>query len=103
MKLYQNLGIGTEERLLPGTVGYPFKIKSAKVLEQAFQGKGALFLDLRKSLGSKTGCSYGLIGKVHEEFKKDMNVGKIEELVGKTVIGYINKNQPVLQGISIVD
>jgi hypothetical protein len=99
-KIYQNLGIGDEKRLREGSVGYTFKINSASILPHAYEGEDTLGLQMSTKFET-TSCGYGLIGKVKDEFMTDMKVGKVEELVGKEVVGFMHKDEPVLQGLAI--
>jgi hypothetical protein len=104
MKIYQNWEIKTEEDLRPGTIGYSFRIKSAKIYERAVGIQNSLLLNLKKDTGNKNMCTYGLIGEeLQEEFKKDMKVSKIEELVGKKIIGFVHEKEPALQGLRVMN
>jgi hypothetical protein len=103
MKIYRSWGIQNENDLRPGTIGYPFKIESARIYENSVGDKNSLLLSLRKGIGKRPKCNYGLIGKnLHEEFMNDMKVSGIEELVGKKIIGFVHDSEPALQGLSVI-
>jgi hypothetical protein len=99
-KIYQNLGAGEDKKLRAGTTKCVFIINYAHILHHVYEGEDALGLSLREKSGD-TSCGYGLIGKVKDEFMSEMGVGGVEELVGKEIIGYIHKDEYVLQGLSV--
>lgn len=103
MTIYQNLGKTNENGLELGTVSYLFKIKFATLLESAYAKQDALGLDLESKDAGVYGAHW-IIGKeLYREFLGEMNVeeSEIEKLVGKKVIGFVNKNSPVLRGIKV--
>jgi hypothetical protein len=102
VKIYQNMGI-VEERDVPcNLIGYPFKIESARLIEQAFGKEDGLFLEIKRF--SEDGVRYyGLVGnKIHKEFMLEFEVKKVNELVGKDIIGFIHKNKNDLHGLSVL-
>lgn len=104
MKVYTNFGIRDEKALNSGTVKSNCRITSAKILPYANDGEDVLGLKMMEDMTDES-FGYGLVGKgLYEDFKKDMKIknGKIERLVGKKVIGFVNENEPVLQGIGLI-
>lgn len=99
MKVYTHFGITDEKELYPGKIKSIFKITSAQNLPHANDGEDVLGLKMKECLTNKS-FGYGLVDKkTQEEFKNDMKASKIEELVGKKVIGLIDEDKPFLQGI----
>lgn len=105
MRIYQNLGINLPEdaNLLAGTVGLPFVIESAQIVDRAYGERNALQMGLRekdRDLGLTFG--YGLIGEeVYEPFMRDAEASDTKSLVGKTVLAFIPPNQDVAKGLTV--
>lgn len=109
MEIYQNLRKTNENKLYNGTIGYHFTIESVRLFPKVYgdgkdkEKEDALLLGLRKTSGKPINYNYALIGKkLQEEFKSDMGVSDIEELVGKDIIGFNRAYQTSLQGLGIV-
>ena len=99
MKIYQSFGIGDEGRLPEGSVECNFEIDHANILPNIYEGEDVLSLNLKSKEGYNS-YGYGLIGKVKDEFMSDMKAGKVEELVGKEVVGFTHNDEPDLKGLS---
>lgn len=103
MKIYQNTEIVNEDKLRPGTIGYPFKIEYATILENAYDDKDSLGIELIRKDGKVYGAHW-IVGKdLYREFLKDIEVeeSNIERLVGREVIGFIHDSAPVMQGVKV--
>lgn len=102
MRVYQNLGVNDEKVLPQGTLGVPFRIERAKLVKEAYGNKPVLALELREKRKSGYVCGYGLIGSdLIRKFRTDMKIGKIEELVGKEVFGFLSPSRDFLKGLAI--
>jgi hypothetical protein len=83
------------------------EIKSADTRENSFFDQNGLFLKLQKYY-PRGKCHltvyYGLIGnELIDKFMNGMKVGKTEELVGKIILGIVNKDKPALDGVCAYD
>ena len=99
-KLYQNTKIG-ELETVSGKWVLNFKIEGIRYVEKAYGKEDGLFLDFdsHRMLGDKK-YSYGLAGKViQNEFFSDMGVNNAEELVGRAVMGIVEKKDKILEGL----
>jgi hypothetical protein len=102
MKIYKHFGITDEKKPVPETA-YQCRITAAQILSNMYDGEDVLGLQMKENTTDKS-FGYGLIYKeTQEEFKNDMKVGKVEELVGKTILGFISEDKTVLQGLSVID
>ena len=101
MKVYQNLGIVNNDGLEYGSLGFPFTIETAEVGTVAYGDAHVLKLSLKEVTGSARSCVYQLIGEdVIDFFLVDMEVGGVEELIGREVLGFVSELSPALHGIS---
>jgi hypothetical protein len=111
MKIYQKLTIIDGNRIYSDLIGLPFRIESAQLLSSPYgnyntpnkNNKHSIIFGLRKIIGGKNDCSYGFVIKENKkQFLSDMRIkdGKIENLVGKKIIGFLNSKE-MLEGIGI--
>lgn len=103
MKAYGNLGVfdvnRSELSTLKGTWLAYFDVEGVKSFSKLYGDKNSLSLKLKPHFegpDSELGVnsSYGLIGEDYQkEFLEDMGLNKSEELVGKIVLGVIDKEK----------
>jgi hypothetical protein len=106
-KIYQNMEIRdkcTPDELMRAKF---IEIKAARFCEKAFGEEDGLFLELQKY--PKKGqvnliLYYGFVGDICNKFmKKGMKVKKTEDLVGRIIMGILNKDKPLLDGLLAYD
>ena len=103
MKIYQKSITTGENKILVDVIGYPLNIESAFVIPNEYPLKDSLVLCLKKYIGKISTYRYELIGqKLHDEFKEDMGVSGIEELVGRKVVGFIDKYGKITDGLGVI-
>jgi len=101
-KIFKNYSVVDETSLLPETEMHAFTIDKARILSHVYEGEDVLCLSLKKN-SDNFSCHYGLMGnEIKNQFMSDMKVGGIEELLGRIIIGFVNKDEEILQGLSIL-
>jgi len=103
MKIYQKSIRTGENKVIMDAIGFQLSIESAQIIPGEYPQKDSLILGLKKYIGKKVIYHYELIGQdLHDNFKTDIGVGKIEELVGKKVIGFIDKHGEIVSGLGVI-
>jgi hypothetical protein len=79
------------------------EIKSAELYENAYGNKEGLFLSMQQHY-PRGKCHltvyYKLLGKeIPNEFMKSLKTKISKELVGKLILGIVNKERPILDGL----